>query len=51
MKKHQFEEGKSVQKDLHMCTYRFVGMPIAMHYVGTSCVTSTFLFMMVFLDF
>ena len=28
---------KSVWKGLNICTYRFVGMPIAMHYVRTLC--------------
>ena len=28
---------KSVHKGLHICTYRLIGMPIAMHYVRTLC--------------
>ena len=35
--KNQFEQEKSVWKGLNICTYRFVGMPIAMHYVRTLC--------------
>ena len=35
--KHQFEQGKSVWKGLNICTYRSLGMPIAMHYVRTVC--------------
>ena len=37
MKKSQFVEGKSVWKGLKICTYMFLGMPIAMHYVRTLC--------------
>ena len=37
MKKCQFAQGKSVFKRLKICTYRFLGMPIAMHYVRTLC--------------
>ena len=37
MKKHQFVQGKSVQKGLKICTYRFLGMPITVHYVRTLC--------------
>ena len=37
-KMHQFEQGKSVLKRLeNQCTYRFLGIPIAMHYVRTLC--------------
>ena len=36
-KKSQFVEGKSVWKGLKICTYMFLGMPIAMHYVRTLC--------------
>ena len=36
-KTHQFSQGKSVYKDLQICTYRFLGMPIAMHFVTTLC--------------
>ena len=32
---HQF--GKSVRKGLKICTYRFLGIPFAMHYVRTLC--------------
>ena len=35
MKKCQFVQGKSVQKGLKICTYRFLAMPITMHYVRT----------------
>ena len=31
LKKCQLEQGKSVQKGLQICTYRLLGMPIAMH--------------------
>ena len=34
---HQFEQGKSVWKGLKICTYRFLGMLITMHYVITLC--------------
>ena len=37
VKKCQFVQGKSVQKGLKICTCRFLGMPIAMHYVRTLC--------------
>ena len=37
LKKHQFAQGKSVCKGLQICTYRFLGMPITMHYVRTLC--------------
>ena len=37
MKKHQFEQRKGVWKGLKMCTYRFWGMQITMHYVTTLC--------------
>ena len=37
LKKHQFAQGKSVGKGLQICTYRFLGMPIAMIYVRTLC--------------
>ena len=36
-KKHQFEQGKCVWKGLKICTYRFLGMLIAMHYVRALC--------------
>ena len=36
-KKHQFVQGKSVWKGLKICTYRFLGMLITMHYVRTLC--------------
>ena len=36
-KKHQFAQGKSVCKGLQICTYRFLGMLIIMHYVRTLC--------------
>ena len=36
-KKYQFAWGKHVCKCLQICTYRFLGMPIAMHYVRTLC--------------
>ena len=36
-KNFKFAQGKSVHKDLQICTYRFLGMPIAMHYVTTLC--------------
>ena len=35
--KCQFAQGKSVCKSLQICTYRFLGMLIAMHYVRTLC--------------
>ena len=35
MKKYQFVQGKSVQKGLKIYTYRFLAMPITMHYVRT----------------
>ena len=37
LKNHQFAQGKSVHKDLQICTYKVLGMPIAMHYVTTLC--------------
>ena len=37
MKKYQWEQGKSVSKGLKICTYKFLGMPIAMHYVRLLC--------------
>ena len=37
IKKCQFEWGKSVQKGLKICTYWFMGVSIAMHYVRTLC--------------
>ena len=37
LKKCQFAQGKSICIGLQMCTYRFLGMPIAMHYVRTWC--------------
>ena len=37
LKKCQFAQGKSVGKGLQICTYRFLGMPIAMIYVRTLC--------------
>ena len=36
-KKHQFEQGKSLGKGLKICTYTFLGVPIAMHYLRTLC--------------
>ena len=33
----QFVKGKCVWKGLKICTYRFLGMPITMHYVRTLC--------------
>ena len=36
-KQHQLSQGKSFHKDLQICTYRFLGMPIAMHFVTTLC--------------
>ena len=33
--KSQIVQGKSVQKGLKICTYRFLSMPITMHYVRT----------------
>ena len=33
----QFVQGKSVWKGLKICTYRFLGMPITVHYVRTLC--------------
>ena len=36
-KQDQFSQGKSFHKDLQICTYRFLGMPIAMHFVTTLC--------------
>ena len=36
-KQHQFSQGKSFHKDLQICTYRFLGMPITMHFVTTVC--------------
>ena len=36
-KQIQLEQGKSVPKCLQICTCRFLGMPIAMHYVRTLC--------------
>ena len=33
----QFVQGKCVWKGLKICTYRFLGMPITMHYVRTLC--------------
>ena len=33
----QFSQGKSFHKGLQICTYRFLGMPIAMHFVTTLC--------------
>ena len=38
-KPHHFAQGKSVQKGLTIYTYRFLGMPITMHYVRTLCDT------------
>ena len=38
--KSQFDWGKSVQKGLNICTYRFLGMLITMHYVRTLCYKS-----------
>ena len=35
--KHQFVQGKSVQKDLKICTYMFLHILITMHYVRTLC--------------
>ena len=35
--KCQFVQGKSVWKGLKICTYRFLGMPITVHYVRTLC--------------
>ena len=35
--KHQFVQGKSVWKGLKICTYRSLGMLIAMHYVRALC--------------
>ena len=37
LKKHQFAQGKSVCKGLQICTFRFLGMPITMHYFRTLC--------------
>ena len=37
LKKCQFAQRKSVCKGLQICTYRFLGMPIKMHYVRTWC--------------
>ena len=37
LKKCQFEQGKSVQKALKICTFRFLGVQIAMQYVRTLC--------------
>ena len=36
-KPHQFVQGKSVEKGLKICTHRFLGMLITMHYVRTLC--------------
>ena len=36
-KNFNLPQGKSVHKDLQICTYRFLGMPIAMHYGTTLC--------------
>ena len=33
----QFVQGKCVWKGLKICTYRFLGMPITVHYVRTLC--------------
>ena len=37
LKKCQFAQRKSVCKGLQICTYRFLGMPITMHYVRSLC--------------
>ena len=37
LKKCQFAQGKSVCKGLQICTYRFLDIPITMHYVRTLC--------------
>ena len=36
-KTHEFEQGKHVCKGLQICTCRFLGMPITMHYDRTLC--------------
>ena len=37
LKKHQFEQGQSLGKGLKICTYKILGVPIAMHYWRTLC--------------
>ena len=34
---HQFEQGQSLAKGLKICTYRFLGVPVTMHYLRTLC--------------
>ena len=36
-KKHQFEQGKCIPKGLKICTDKFFGMPITIHYIRTLC--------------